>query len=65
MKNAKVIIPIRNIDSNLRILQDNLLNDGSINFDDASLEDLLKKASCFEISEIVEIDREYFATIKK
>ncbi len=43
MKNAKVIIPIRNIDSNLRILQDNLLNDGSINFDDASLEELLKK----------------------
>ena len=43
MKNAKVIIPIRNIDSNLRILQDNLLNDGSINFDDDSLEELLKK----------------------
>tara|TARA_B110000027_G_C16087675_1_gene286794 strand:+ start:477 stop:728 length:252 start_codon:yes stop_codon:yes gene_type:complete len=29
------------------------------------LEGLLKKAGCFEISEIVEIDREYFATIKK
>ena len=43
MKTSKVIIPIRNIDSNLRILQDNLLNDGSINFDDASLEELLKK----------------------
>ena len=43
MKNSKVIIPIRNIDSNLRILQDNLLNDGSLNFDDVSLENLLKK----------------------
>ena len=43
MANSKVIIPIRNFDTNLRILQDNLLNDGSINFNDASLEDLLKK----------------------
>ena len=43
MANSKVVIPIRNIDSNLRILQDNLLNDGSINFNDVSLEDLLKK----------------------
>ncbi len=43
MANSKVIIPIRNLDANLRILQDNLLNDGSINFNDASLEDLLKK----------------------
>jgi len=43
MQNSKVIIPIRNLDSDLRILQDNLLNDGSINFDDASLDELLNQ----------------------
>ena len=43
MEKSKIVIPIRNIDQNLRILQDNLLSDGSINFDDDSLEDLLKK----------------------
>ena len=43
MKNSRVIIPIRNLDSNLRLLQENLLNDGSINFDEANLESLLKQ----------------------
>ena len=43
IKSAKVIIPIRNLDENLRILQDNLLTDGSINFDDDNLDALLKK----------------------
>ncbi len=43
MQHSKVIIPIRNLDSDLRILQDNLLNDGSINFDDASLDELLNQ----------------------
>ena len=43
MTNPKVIIPIRNLDKNLRFLQENLLKDGSINFDESSLDDLLKK----------------------
>ena len=43
MGKSKIVIPIRNIDPNLRILQENLLSDGSINFDDDSLETLLKK----------------------
>ena len=43
MKNTKVIIPIRNADSNLRFLQDNLLRDGSVDFSDSSLESLLSK----------------------
>ena len=43
MKKSKVVIPIRNIDQNLRLLQDNLLNDGSINFDNSSLDNLLKQ----------------------
>jgi MoaA/NifB/PqqE/SkfB family radical SAM enzyme len=43
MGKSKVVIPIRNIDQNLRLLQDNLLNDGSINFDNSSLDNLLKQ----------------------
>jgi MoaA/NifB/PqqE/SkfB family radical SAM enzyme len=43
MAKSRVLIPIRNIDQNLRILQDNLLNDGSINFDNANLDSLLKQ----------------------
>jgi MoaA/NifB/PqqE/SkfB family radical SAM enzyme len=43
MRKSKVVIPIRNIDQNLRLLQDNLLNDGSINFDNSSLDNLLKQ----------------------
>jgi MoaA/NifB/PqqE/SkfB family radical SAM enzyme len=43
MGKSRVVIPIRNIDQNLRLLQDNLLNDGSINFDNANLDSLLKQ----------------------
>jgi len=43
MNKNKVIIPIRNADSNLRFLQDNLLRDGSVDFSDSSLESLLSK----------------------
>ena len=43
MGKSKVVIPIRNIDQSLRLLQDNLLTDGSINFDNVSLDSLLEQ----------------------
>ena len=44
-------------------LEENISMEMSANWDD--VKDSLKKAGCFEISEISEIDRGYFITIRK